>query len=58
MGGLVALAVRVAVQDPGGILTGSATDAGEMWGTGPVLIRLALAPWPAVPADRFGHRPV
>jgi hypothetical protein len=38
----------VAVQNLGGILTGSSVDVG----TGPVLILLALAFWPAVGAPR------
>jgi len=43
LGVLIALAVWVAVQNLGGILTGSAADVGA----GPVLILLALAFWPA-----------
>ena len=43
---LIALTGWVAVQNLGGILTGSATDVG----TGPVLILLALAFWPAARA--------
>lgn len=46
LGVLIALAGWVAVQNLGGILTGSATDVG----TGPVLILLALAFWPAARA--------
>lgn len=43
---LIALAVWVATQNMGGILTGSATDVG----TGPIWIVLALAFWPAARA--------
>jgi hypothetical protein len=42
LGALIAVAGWVAMQNLGGILTGSATDVG----TGPVLILLALAFWP------------
>jgi len=45
---LSALAGWVAVQNLGGILTGSATDVG----TGPALILLALAFWPVAAARR------
>jgi hypothetical protein len=45
---LIALAGWVGVQNLGGILTGSASDVG----TGPVLILLALAFWPAAGARR------
>jgi hypothetical protein len=42
LGAVIALAWWVAVQNLGGILTGSATDVG----TGPVLILVALGFWP------------
>jgi hypothetical protein len=42
LGAVIALAGWVAVQNLGGILTGSATDVG----TGPVLVLVALAFWP------------
>jgi hypothetical protein len=42
IGALIALAAWVAMENLGGILTGSTTDVG----TGPVLILLALAFWP------------
>jgi hypothetical protein len=42
LGALIALAGWVAMQNFGGILTGSATDVG----TGPVLVLLAVAFWP------------
>jgi hypothetical protein len=45
---LVAVVVWVGVQNLGGILSGSATDVG----TGPVLILLAAAFWPAAGARR------
>jgi hypothetical protein len=48
LGALLALAGWVAVQNLGGILTGSSVDVG----TGPVLILLALAFWPAAGAPR------
>jgi len=49
LGVLVALAAWVAVQNLGGILTGSSTDVQ----TGPVLIMLALAFWPLSRARRW-----
>ena len=51
---LIALAGWVAMENLGGILTGSTTDVG----TGPVLILLALAFWPAAGrARRWLARP-
>ncbi len=47
---LIALAGWVAMQNLGGILTGSSTDVG----TGPVLVLLALAFWPLAKAGSQG----